>query len=587
MGGMRRRAKLLSITSLLITSIVGVVVCSGAGALSFQSSTSPDNHPVSIGFSFNPTITISFSSTNLTIPSLTPTTATPSDAITVDVATNTLGGFKLSASTGNSSNNGSTSLIHSSNSNLVFSSIATDANIAIGSLNNNTWGYSTCIEGSEANCNNGDGATGWSNYNGLPAYTSATPTELLDIAPGSPAVSNGSIKFRIAAKASDTQASGTYTNTINFTAITKPLTTSYTINYIDNSTEGTNIPIEQTGTIIEDSELITLSSTIPTRSGYRFKGWCTTSTNDSTCSGTTYRPSDDYVISNVGGIVDVNLYAIWGLPTINDIEYLQDFAISPEVRASIIESMMEEQTYTKKDKRDEQNYTIAKLKDGKVWMTKNLNLAGGTALDVDNTDVDASYIESFTTSNNLTKTGNTIVLPASSTSGFNSDNYSFVFNSQSETCGNNSPCYSYYSWDAATLGSGRNIDTDNTDAPYSICPKGWKLPTSRTTAATDWQTESDFYALAHQYGLDSTTSTSESDNGFYMQAGPGTVPNFLLAGYYYGGSFRYGGSDGAYWSSTSRSSSFLARYLYFLSSYVDSAYELGRRGGFSVRCLAE
>ena len=219
-------------------------------------------------------------------------------------------------------------------------------------------------------------------------------------------------------------------------------------------------------------------------------------------------------------------------------------------------------------------------------MTKNLNIAGGTALSADTTDVDSSYISSFSTSNNLTKENNTIKLPASATGGFNSNDYSYVYNTGNNTSNCSSPgCYSYYSWDAATLGSGRGISTDNTDAQYSICPKGWKLPTSRTTSATNWQTESDFYVLAHQYGLDSTTSTSESDNGFYMQAGPGTVPNFLLAGYYNIGSFYNGGSSGYYWSSTSGSTSDGARRLRFYSSNVNSAGDYSRRLGFSVRCL--
>ena len=243
-----------------------------------------------------------------------------------------------------------------------------------------------------------------------------------------------------------------------------------------------------------------------------------------------------------------------------------------------------------KDTRDNEEYLVQRLKDGKCWMVENLNLAGGTALSATDTDVDSSYINSFTTSNNLTKTGDTIVLPASSTSGFDTYNYSYVYNSGNKTnCGAsgqyNTPCYSYYTWDAATLGSGRTISTDNTDAPYSICPKGWRLPTSRSTSATNWQTTSDFYVLAHQYGLDSTTSTDESDNGFYTQAGPGTVPNFLLAGYYNNGSFRDGGSVSNYWSATSYSNMGNNRGLYFYSSYVDSAGSYGRLHGGSVRCL--
>ena len=148
-----------------------------------------------------------------------------------------------------------------------------------------------------------------------------------------------------------------------------------------------------------------------------------------------------------------------------------------------------------------------------------------------------------------------------------------------------SGCYSYYSWDAATLGSGRTIETDNTDAPYSICPKGWRLPKSRTTSATNWQTESDFYVMAHQYGLDSTASTSENDSDFYNRAGPGTTPNFMRAGYYNASSLTNAGYEGCYWSSTSSSSTSYARWLNFSSNSVNSDRSNDRRYGFSVRCV--
>ena len=276
-------------------------------------------------------------------------------------------------------------------------------------------------------------------------------------------------------------------------------------------------------------------------------------------------------------------------PWVVEVSFCNTHTCMQDLTSSAISTLLPNvgSTATVYDARDEQSYTIAKLADGKYWMTKNLNLAGGTALSADDTNVTSAYISSFSTSNNLTKNGNTIVLPASSTSGFDTYNYSYVYNSGNKTsnCTSSQPCYSYYSWDAATLGSGRSIATDNTDAQQSICPKGWRLPTSRTTSATNWQTTSDFYAMAHQYGLNSTTSTSEADADFYNNAGPGTTPNFLLAGEYSGGSFYDGGSYGSYWSSTSDSNTYNARYLSFNNTYVYSARYFNRSLGNSVRCL--
>ncbi|MBQ3470441.1 hypothetical protein IJH23_01880, partial [Candidatus Saccharibacteria bacterium] len=244
-----------------------------------------------------------------------------------------------------------------------------------------------------------------------------------------------------------------------------------------------------------------------------------------------------------------------------------------------------ETVYTLTDPRDSQTYKVARLADGNCWMVENLNLAGGTALSADDTDVTSAYISGFSTSNNLTKTGDTIVLPASSTSGFNTANYSYVYNSGNKTSNCASPgCYSYYSWDAATLGSGRSISTENTDAEQSICPKGWRLPTSGATSNEGWK-RGDFYALATAYGANLESNYYESSATFYNNAGPGTTPGFLLAGLYSNGSFGNGGSYGRYWSSTSFSGTSSARDLYFDSSSVNSARGSSRRYGFSVRCL--
>ena len=280
--------------------------------------------------------------------------------------------------------------------------------------------------------------------------------------------------------------------------------------------------------------------------------------------------------------------------SIADAEYLQDVNTCPA-------TLQEEQVYTLKDKRDNQEYKVAKLKDGKCWMVENLNIAGGTALSSEDTDFDSNY--TLPTTNGWTVTDGKLVLPASATknpdnndltdsSQFSTDDYAYVFNSgNKENCGGssqNTPCYSYYSWDTATLGSGRSISTDNTDADYSICPKNWKLPTSRYTSTFDAATaqDSDLYNLATNYGM-STGMWSQSTSSFYDQAGPGTIPNFLFAGFYYGGSFGNGGSFGGFWSSTSYFNADYARILCFDSGdvYISSADSGLREVGSSVRCL--
>ena len=284
---------------------------------------------------------------------------------------------------------------------------------------------------------------------------------------------------------------------------------------------------------------------------------------------------------------------------ISEIEHLQDFAgLSDSAKTSILQSMTANTNYPVKDKRDDQDYTIAKLTGtanngyARVWMTKNLNLAGGTALTSELTDMDANW--TMPTTNGFLA-NNTLPAPVegAASSDFSSNTMAYVLNSGNTTCGSNTSCYSYYSWTAATLGSGLSLgdSDDGHNAPYSICPKGWKLPTSTTSDANaqennNWKT-GDFYKLATAYGANLESSYMQSTGTFYTNAGPGTsVPSFQRAGLYNSGSFDAGGSFGLYWSSTANSSTY-AYYLSFSSGYVNPADRYSRRYGISVRCILQ
>ena len=411
------------------------------------------------------------------------------------------------------------------------------------------------------------------------------------------------IQTTYAAFISGAQAPDTYVGKVKYILI-HPATLiagNYSIAYYAAGGSGTM----NTETVknYEPHTLATNTFTAPA-GGYTFKEWCTVqdsnatpSSPQTTCDGTSYNHDATIPVGSeaVGSIL--NLYAVWNEPMTFNRAYAEagkhkyndgNYYAMQDMTPDICTNVADGQVGTLIDIRGAtQTYTVAKLKDGKCWMTENLNLAGGTALSSNDTDFESTY--TLPTTNGWSVSNGKLVLPSSSTAFGSTDNVAKLYNSGNKTnCGGlnqNTPCYSYYSWDAATLGSGRSISTDNTDAPYSICPKNWKLPTSRTTSATDWQTTSDFYMLAHQYGLNSTTSTSESDADFYNQAGPGTTPNFLLAGFYNDSSFFSGGSFGFYWSSTSYSGTY-ARFLFFGSSLVSSASSDNRRIGFSVRCLA-
>ena len=191
------KVKIITLVSIIIMlSFVNII---NTSALNYQTETD-------IKFTFNPTLSINISSSDLVIDNLTPGTTSDSNVINVTVATNASHGYTLSATVGDSLHN-NTNLTHT-NGNNIFSSIATDASLS-SLATDNTWGYSYRLS-------NNSNSNAWSNYSGLSNETSKTLINT-DNQLAKP------IDFKIAAKASSTQPSGTYTNTINFIAISKPI----------------------------------------------------------------------------------------------------------------------------------------------------------------------------------------------------------------------------------------------------------------------------------------------------------------------------------------------------------------------------
>ena len=155
-------------------------------ALSYQSS-------VGVGFTFDPTLSVSLSSSDLVISNLVPGSTLDSNVINVSVASNASYGYALSTIVnGNNSN-----LTHSNGTN-IFSSIDTNADLS--SLDNsedtNIWGYSYK--------DNTVASPTWSNYNGL---SNSNGTTLINTNSNT----SSNLDFKIAAKSSNTQAGGTYT----------------------------------------------------------------------------------------------------------------------------------------------------------------------------------------------------------------------------------------------------------------------------------------------------------------------------------------------------------------------------------------
>ena len=294
------------------------------------------------------------------------------------------------------------------------------------------------------------------------------------------------------------------------------------------------------------------------------------------------------------------------VPTLSAIDNMQ------EMTAEICQASVENETVRLTDSRDGKQYWVAKLADGNCWMTQNLDLdlTNGKALTPEDSDVSSNWNPPRTT-----EQPGTITSANTNTETYSWDLGMYVKSDPdgySDYCGGSSikgladaSCTdagwtnvssmtpmedgnatdvisgstynahylvgNLYQWNAATAGTGGTITSQ--EATDSICPKGWKLPTSNNSNSGSFQ------ALMNAYSISSNTAGSTSITQTPLYFNPSGNVN--------SGSLRGAGSNGYCWSSTASSSSSGAYYLYFISGYVTpSNYNTRRYYGRSVRCLA-
>ena len=229
---------------------------------------------------------------------------------------------------------------------------------------------------------------------------------------------------------------------------------------------------------------------------------------------------------------------------------LEGITTMQEMTPGIVAATTTGASNTLTDTRDNSTYTVKKLKDGKIWMTQNLRLAGPKTL----TAADSNVISDFN-----------LLAPTSSGTAWCKTNDSGCDDQSMSIDSGNTDYGFYYNWYTATAGNGK-FSTSSGGVSYDICPKGWRLPTGNSYG--------DFNTLYASYG--STPANIQA----------GTDPNFVLSGYRYGGSTSNQGSSGSYWSSTARTSSYTYD-LYLESSDVNPADYSYKYFGFSVRCIAK
>lgn len=229
-----------------------------------------------------------------------------------------------------------------------------------------------------------------------------------------------------------------------------------------------------------------ISKTAPTRERYIFKGWSEDPTSEAL-----YQPGDTFVATG-----EHTLYAIWEfnrsytIPT-NEDYFTQAFEAAGKTLhdgyyalqdmtkgicdAVPISSSIYEAFSTKLiDLRDNKIYHVAKMHDGKCWMTQNLNFelsSEGTILTTDTSSVAKNVILSPSdfTGNYYQSYDNTYFKDGYIEANAVTDGITMDYPESHYYAG------SAYSYAAATVNAkAANLSGDA--VTESICPKGWRLP---------------------------------------------------------------------------------------------------------------
>ena len=542
----------------LVVSLIGV---EAASAVTYQSN-------VGLNFTFNSSISISLSgsgSTDLVIDDLRPGLSSDSNTITVGVTTNSVAGYSLSATVGTK---GGTSALTSSN-NDTFTNLSTTAGAAadLAAFSDNTWGYSYCPD-TAANCapsgsatwisgsigENGAVGSSAAGYAGLPLDNNDNASDRgmggVTLINTTNAADSKSVEFKIGAKASNTQPAGTYTNTINFYAISyaAPVTlyesylaagkTMYNGYYKLQDMNSTICA----STTAEDSQL----QVIDIRDGKVYwiaklkdgHCWMTQNLDLDLDSATTYTHAD----TDLG----------WGSDTATQ-------SWTPD-KSTIA---WNGSTFSGWSNQNAQQYSV----DPGDWY-----YAG-----YDGTTLLPSATTNYLT---ITPDSNGDIINSNNNNVYFSNNPSRINGGTHEHVGN------YYNWSAAVASNDTSSYTTSTysditgNPQNSICPAGWRLPTITSASPTYSSAGSanEFARLVYLYNDNSYVNSSaklELAPLFFARGGSIADSSLKTSGY-----------DGFFWSSTVNNSS-NAYYLYFNSTGVNPANHSSYRfSGKAVRCVA-
>ncbi len=260
--------------------------------------------------------------------------------------------------------------------------------------------------------------------------------------------------------------------------------------------------------------------------------------------------------------------------TLDDLQYMQD--MTPAICASSIAG----EHKSLQDRRDGNTYTVYKLEDGNCWMTENLKLTSQSLTDWKATHPDDDNNLKLTSKYSNVASNSTYTLPTTFTSASSWTSTNSSFNATLASANANYGVY--YSWFAATAGTSTTTTAKYTEAPSSICPKGWRLPSGGIGDAASEDVKKKQYSYSYNKLL------KDADiSGYKGSIKIRNAPyNFFLAGSVFKGEISREEIYGQYWSSTAWNDSASAFYLNVGTNNVGADIYIGPSYGYSVRCVA-
>ncbi|MBR3169604.1 hypothetical protein IKF23_04220, partial [Candidatus Saccharibacteria bacterium] len=195
------------------------------------------------------------------------------------------------------------------------------------------------------------------------------------------------------------------------------------------------------------------------------------------------------------------------------------------------------------DSRDNRSYYIQRLADHKCWMIQNLRLGQDLA-------TETGYMTLTNQDSNVGTGGFVLTNKVAPPGRMPGNTY---YDGSAFYCTEEYGCY--YNWYTATAGSGNSsIAINNANVDYSICPKGWRLPTGGSSATTDLKTLVTAYGwgedavdiVAQRVLVSPITSTENIDGS--------SAPGFVMGGNYSTSSSYYIGTNARYHTSTAYAS---------------------------------